>query len=238
MGLYFLSTCFPVSEAKRSNDFLGVDPWWWLKSLRCSSAEKGGQSTRPEGCGVRGRRNKSQRDGEQGFIGPRNETTLSKGRTRVLGPKDLEFEREGIKAQGLESEGPHRSQEWRHRSVKAEPVFWAQRTQSLRDEKPHSWKLPEVIVGKSQPGGGDLTNLMHCWVEYPSEWVIGTGHSGSSCASGHLLPWMGGTTWRAWQSLSTNVILCRRGLGGRSQEAPWQTRDKRNLIWGVYWEKR
>ena len=34
----------------------------------------------------------------KGFIGPRNETTLSEGRTRVLGPKDLEFEREGIKA--------------------------------------------------------------------------------------------------------------------------------------------
>lgn len=47
----------------------------------------------------------------KGFIGPRNETTLSEGRTRALGPKDLEFEREGIKAQGLESEGPHRSQE-------------------------------------------------------------------------------------------------------------------------------
>lgn len=34
----------------------------------------------------------------KGFIGPRNETTLNEGGTRALGTKDLEFEREGIKA--------------------------------------------------------------------------------------------------------------------------------------------
>lgn len=34
----------------------------------------------------------------KGFIGPRNKTTLNEGGTRALGPKDLEFEREGIKA--------------------------------------------------------------------------------------------------------------------------------------------